>query len=116
MNELRITDTNSVNDNKGRAFGLEGNNFLYVIIGFVVALACYLVFDFMLGATALVSILLSLPLLIIPAAWVLLLRHNKPEGYAEDFFDQLINGEGWSFAPRSQPARIGQQNHEKRRA
>ena len=35
MSELRITDTNSANDSKGRAFGLEGNDFLYVLIGLV---------------------------------------------------------------------------------
>jgi hypothetical protein len=91
MSELRITDTNSVNDSKGRALGLEGNDFLYVIGGFVAAFACYL---------------------------VLLFRHNKPDGYAEDFFDQLVTGEGWSFAARNQPTRPGRHgpnSHEKRR-
>ena len=47
--ELRITDTNSVNDSKGRALGLEGNDFLYVIGGFVAAFACYLLLDVLLG-------------------------------------------------------------------
>lgn len=118
MSELRITDTNSVNDSKGRALGLEGNDFLYVIVGFVAAFACYLLLDVMLGAATLPSILLSLPLLVFPTAWVLLFRHNKPDGYAEDFFDQLVTGEGWSFAARNQPAhpgRIGPTSHENRR-
>lgn len=115
MSELRITDTNSVNDSKGRAFGLEGNDFLYVIGGFVGAFACYLLMDVLLGAASLPSILLSLPILILPTAWVLLFRHNKPDGYAEDYFDQLITGEGWSFAPRTQPSRIAHHDHEKRR-
>jgi len=118
MSELRITDTNSVNDSKGRAFGLEGNDFLYVIGGFVGAFACYLVLDLMLGAASLPSILLALPLFVLPTAWVLLFRHNKPDGYAEDFFDQLVTGEGWSFAARNQPdypGRTGPISHEKRR-
>jgi hypothetical protein len=44
------------------------------------------------------------PVLAAPAAWVLLLRHNKPDGYAEDWFSQKFNGEGWSFVVRTQPA------------
>jgi len=39
----------------------------------------------------------------VPLAWVVLLRHNKPAGYAEDWFDQCIGGDGFSFAPRAQP-------------
>jgi hypothetical protein len=118
MSELRVTDTNSVNDSKGRALGLEGNDFLYVIGGFVGAFACYLLLDMMLGAATLPSILLSLPILVLPTAWVLLFRHNKPDGYAEDFFDQLVTGEGWSFVARNQPVHPGcpcPTVHEKRR-
>jgi hypothetical protein len=117
MSELRITDTNSVNDSKGRAFGLEGNDFLFVIGGFVAAFACYLLLNLILGTKALPAILLSLPLLALPTAWVLLLRHNKPQGYAEDMFDQLVTGEGWSFVARTQPAPLGRPGplrHEKR--
>lgn len=43
MNELRVTDTNSANDSRGRAFDLEGNDFIYMIVAFVGALAIYLV-------------------------------------------------------------------------
>lgn len=116
MNELRITDTNSVNDSKGRALGLEGNDFVYIVGGFVGALACYLLLNVLFGAAAFPSLLLSLPILVLPTAWVLLFRHNKPDGYAEDFFDQLITGEGWSFASRSQPVRPSNTSHAKRRA
>lgn len=103
MNELRITDTNSTNDSKGRAFGLEGNDFMYVLIAFVAALALYLVLTALLHVGFAAGLVFTLPVLLIPAAWVLLLRHNKPAGYAEDFFDCLLNREGWSFAPRAQP-------------
>ena len=104
MSELRITDTNSVNDSKGRAFGLEGNNFIYVLIAFVVTLGLYLVFAFVLRIGMAVALVFSLPVLLTVAAWVLLLRHNRPEGYTEDVFDDLVNGEGWSLATRTQPA------------
>ena len=98
MHELRITDTNSVNDSKGRAFGLDGNDFVYVLVSFVAALAAYLIFAFVLRVGMAVALLFSLPVLGGVLAWVLLFRHNKPEGYAEDVFDDLVNGEGWSLA------------------
>ena len=104
MSELRITDTNSANDSKGRAFGLEGNDFLYVLVGLVVALGLYLLLSGLLHAHPAVAAVLALPFLLGPLGWVLFLRHNKPAGYAEDWFDQRVNGEGWSFAARTQPA------------
>ena len=112
MAELRVTDTNSANDSKGRAFGLEGNDFIYVLVAFVVAMALYLICTAILRIHALGALVLSLPVVAVPTAWVLLLRHNKPAGYAEDWFDYVVNREGWSFAPARQPARNASQNHE----
>ena len=112
MSELRITDTNSVNDTKGRAFGLEGNDFIYVLVAFVVALGLYLLLSVLLGLGKLPALVVALPFLFGPLGWVLFLRHNKPEGYAEDWFDQKFNGEGWSFVTRTQPSSL--HNHEKR--
>jgi hypothetical protein len=103
MSELRITDTNSANDSKGRAFGLEGNDFIYVLVAFVVSLGLYLLVNVLLGAGKIAALVVALPFLAGPLGWVLFLRHNKPEGYAEDWFDQRFNGEGWSFVTRAQP-------------
>lgn len=103
MTELRITDTNSVNDSKGRAFGLQGNDFIYVLIAFVVALALYLIFAFVFRVGLGIALLFSLPILAAVVAWVALFRHNKPEGFAEDVFDDWLNGEGWSLAASTQP-------------
>jgi hypothetical protein len=102
MSELRITDTNSSNDSKGRAFGLEGNDFVYVLVALVAALGLYLVFAYVLRTGAAVALLFSVPVPAGVVAWVLLLRHNKPDGYAEDVFDDLVNGEGWTFPASSQ--------------
>ena len=115
MNELRVTDTNSVNDSKGRAFGLEGNDFLFVIGGIVGALACFLLLHVLFGASATVALLFGAPILLLPTAWALLLRHNKPEGYAEDLFDHFVNREGWTYAPRMQPAHPRKEPHAIRR-
>lgn len=112
MNELRITDTNSANDSKGRAFGLEGNDFIYVLVAFVVALGLYLLLNVLLGVGKLPALVVALPFLLGPLAWVLFLRHNKPDGYAEDWFDQKFNGEGWSFVVRAQPS--SPQSYERR--
>ena len=105
MHELRITDTNSANDSKGRAFGLEGNDFLYVLIAFVFALGLYLVLTAVLHVGLGSALLFTCPIVAVPLAWVVLLRHNKPAGYAEDWYDQAIGGAGFSFAPRAQPSR-----------
>ena len=109
---MRITDTNSVNDSKGRAFGLEGNDFLYVLGGAVAALGLYLALVGLVHVGMLAALILVLPVFVGPSAWVLLLRHNKPEGYAEDFFDDLVNGEGWSLAQQAQWVRPGKETHE----
>jgi hypothetical protein len=111
MSELRITDTNSANDSKGRAFGLEGNDYLYIVIGFVAALGLYLILNVLLRINLGIALLLALPLWLGPSGWVLLLRHNKPAGYSEDWWDHQINREGWSFAPFSQPAKPGKEHH-----
>lgn len=111
MSELRVTDTNSANDSKGRAFGLEGNDFIYVLLAFVAALGFYLVLTVLLRASMVIALVMALPVLLGPAAWVLLLRQNKPEGYAGDWLDQRVNGEGWAFVPRAQPVPPGKERH-----
>lgn len=116
MSELRVTDTNSANDSRGRAFGLEGNDFMYVLVALVAAMALYLICTAVLRFGTPGALVISLPVLIVPTAWVLLLRHNKPSGYAEDWFDCLVNREGWSFAPGAQRSQLGKPNHEQPRA
>ena len=111
MAELRITDTNSANDSKGRAFGLEGNDFVYVLLAVVGAMALYLVCTVILRLPVAGALVLALPVLVVPTAWVLLLRHNKPAGYAADWLDHLVNREGWSFAPRVQRLRTRTHEH-----
>ena len=111
MSELRITDTNSVNDSKGRAFGLEGNDFVYVLVALIAALGLYLVFAYVFRVGMTVALLFSLPTPVAVVAWVLLLRHNKPDGYTEDVFDDLVNGEGWSLVAQTQSRPPGKERH-----
>jgi hypothetical protein len=104
MSELRITETNSANDSKGRAFWLEGNDFIYVLVALVAALGLYLLLSVLFGVGKIAALFLVAPILLGPLGWVLFLRRNKPEGYAEDWVDQQFNGEGWSFVAQAQPA------------
>lgn len=101
--ELRLTDTNSANDTKGRALGLEGNDFIYVVAGFVGGLALFLGLAFVLRVWLPFALGMGLLVLLAPSAWVLCFRHNKPEGYAEDWFDQQFTGGGWTACGSGQP-------------
>lgn len=96
--ELRITDTNSANDSKGRALGFEGNDFLYIVVGVVGAIGVFLLLYAMFHAGLMIAGVCALPVFVLPTAWVLLFRRNKPDGYAEDFFDHLLNREGFTYA------------------
>ena len=82
---------------------MQGNDFIYVLVAFVVELGLYLLLNVLLGVGKLPALIVALPFLFGPLAWVLCLRHNKPDGYAEDWFDQKFNGEGWAFMVRAQP-------------
>jgi len=100
--ELRITDTNSVNDSKGRALGFEGNDFLYVVCGIVGGIAIFLLLYGMFHASLTAATCVAIPIFALPTAWVILFRRGKADGYAEDFFDYVLNREGFSFSPDNQ--------------
>ncbi|MEO8849420.1 MAG: hypothetical protein ABI440_12435 [Casimicrobiaceae bacterium] len=108
MSGLRITDTNSVNDSKGRALGLEGNDFVIVLVALVAAFGLFLALNVGLHLRMLLAAVLALPVGVVPLLWVLCLRHNRPDGYAADVFDDLLNGEGWSLAEQSRSSGFSQ--------
>ncbi len=100
--ELRYTDTNAADDSAGRAFGLEGDLYLPLVIALVVAI----------GLTGLLGLGLrtswvfagtagALPLAAV-AAWVFLLRHGKPSGYDRDRIDELMRGRDFTRVPHEQ--------------
>ncbi|OAM90012.1 hypothetical protein OH491_19155 [Termitidicoccus mucosus] len=110
--ELRITDTNSANDSKGRALGFEGNDFLYIVGGIVGAIGIFLLLYAMFHAGLPTASACALPILVLPTAWVMLFRRNRPDGYAEDFFDHVLNREGFACASDAQDAvRGGKKRH-----
>ena len=100
--ELRYTDTNAADDSAGRAFGLEGDLYLPLVI----ALAGAIGLTGLLGLGLRTSWIFAgvagtLPLAAV-AAWVLLLKHGKPPGYDRDRLDELMRGRDLTRSPRDQ--------------
>lgn len=92
MHELRHTDTNAADDSAGRAFGLEGNLYLPVVLTFFGALGLFALLTVLFHASALASgLLVALPLGAV-LAWVLCLRQGKPAGHDRDWLEDRLGG------------------------
>lgn len=100
--ELRYTDTNAADDSAGRAFGLDGDLYLPLVLALVGAI----------GLTGLLGLGLrtswifacaagALPLATV-VAWVLLLKHGKPPGYDRDRIDEWMQGRDFGRTLRDQ--------------
>jgi hypothetical protein len=92
---LRLTETNSADDSKGRTWGLEGNLFWYMTGGCFASVMTLLI----TFSVAKVSFLGSLVFATIPLLLTLLyvygFRHGKPPGYDTDCLDSWIKGSGF---------------------
>jgi hypothetical protein len=90
--DLRRTDTNAADDSRGRAFGLDGDLYLPVVISALVSLAVGALLALWLhtgwvlaGAVAAVPLGLTL-------FWAILLKHGRPPGHDRDWLDQKFGG------------------------
>lgn len=92
MTELRYTDTNAADDSAGRAFGLEGNLYLPVVLAIVAAIGLFALLAFGFHAGYLVAGLLSTPPLAAVLAWAFWLKHGRPAGYDRDRLEDLFGG------------------------
>ena len=102
MHELRHTDTNAADDSAGRAFGLEGNLYLPVVLAMVGALGLFALLTLLLHAHPLASgLLVALPLGAV-LAWVLGLRHGKPAGHDRDWLEARLGGADFTRAETDQ--------------
>jgi hypothetical protein len=94
--DLRYTDTNSADDSRGRAFGLEGDLYLPVVIAVVVSLGLLA----LLGLGFKTGWLIATSVSVWPAAltlvWATLLRHGRPPGYDRDWIEQRLGGGDFS--------------------
>lgn len=88
--ELRHTDSNAADDSRGRAFGLEGNLYLPVVIAAITSLAIGAVLGLVLRTGSMVAgPVASLPVGV-TLFWALVLRHGKPAGYDRDWIEQKL--------------------------
>lgn len=91
MAELRQIETNGADDAAGRAFGLDGNLYVPVVVAVVVALACFALFTLVLKVRLTTASLVVLPPLGLVFGWVFALKQGKPAGYDRDLFDYLLD-------------------------
>lgn len=102
MSELRCTDTNAADDSAGRAFGLEGNLYLVLIVALMGSLAVAGLLGFVAHAPwPLTALLAGLPLAGV-LGWILLFKHNKPAGYDRDQFDAWLGRGDFTRSPAEQ--------------
>lgn len=96
MNELRYTDTNAADDSAGRAFGLDGNLYLPVLIAVLVALGGFAVLGLVLRVNFIVAgIMVAVPLTVV-LAWAFCLKQGKPAGYDRDMVEHLLGGDDFT--------------------
>lgn len=91
MNDLRFTETNSGDDSSGRAFGLDGNLYLGVVLAVILAVAIFAGLTFLGVGIFRSAIAASVPVAT-TAGWILLLKHGRPPGYDRDKVDDLLGG------------------------
>ncbi len=92
MSELIHTDTNAADDSSGRAFGLDGNLYLPVVLAVLGALGLFALLTLVLHANLLASgLLAALPLGAV-LAWALGLRQGRPAGHDRDWLEARLGG------------------------
>lgn len=100
--ELRYTETNAADDSAGRAFGLDGNLYLPVVLTLLGALGLFAVLGLLLRLHLFVSgALAALPLAFM-LAWAAFLKRGKPGGYDRDFLDNLMGLGDLTWVPADQ--------------
>lgn len=91
MGDLRFTDTNSGDDSTGRAFGLDGNLYLPVVLALVAAVAVFALLGFAGVGYRVAGPVALLPVIAV-VAWLALFRHGKPPGHEGDQLDAWVDG------------------------
>ncbi|MGH7952018.1 MAG: hypothetical protein ACREFE_08885 [Limisphaerales bacterium] len=99
--DIRLTDTNSADDSKGKTWGLDGNLFWYLIGGAFASVVLML----LLFSAYRMRFAPSAAIAIVPLALVLIyvfgFRQGKPPRYDVDYLELWLSGNGFSPDPQS---------------
>ncbi len=102
MTALRHTETNSADDSAGRAFGLDGNLYLPVLLAVLGAGTLFAILGVLLRINTIVAGgLVALPLAAV-LSWVLLLKQGQPAGYDRDLIEHWLGGGNFTRVPADQ--------------
>ncbi|MBX7157674.1 MAG: hypothetical protein K1X66_04730 [Verrucomicrobiae bacterium] len=101
MDQLRFTDTNSADDSQGGAFGLDGNQYLVIIISAIAGIGIVLLlFTGMHMGLGVSAVMGALPV-VIATSYIIFFKRGKPAGYDMDLFETNIVGKDFAFNPRA---------------
>jgi hypothetical protein len=103
-NTLRLTETNSADDSKGRTWGLEGNLFWYLTGGTFISVLTLLLLFSVARVSFFASLLFAAIPLLVTLVYVYVFRHGKPSGYDVDCLDWWIKGSAFGPNPLRQAA------------
>ena len=92
---LRLTETNSADDSKGRTWGLEGNLFWYMTGGCFASVMTLLITFSVAKVSFIMSLVIAAIPLLLTLVYVYGFRQGRPPGYDRDCVDLWIKGSGF---------------------
>jgi len=102
MSDVRFTDTNAADDSAGRAFGMEGNLYLILVIALMGALGLAGLLGFFIHTGWIFACVAGGVPFTGVAIWVVGLKHNKPAGYDRDRVEVWLGRGDFSRNPSDQ--------------
>lgn len=99
METLRHTETNAADDSSGRAFGLDGNLYLPVLLALVAALGLFSILVLVLGVPHTVAALVTGAPFAVVVAWAIFLKQGRPAGYDRDIVEYWLIGGNFTRVP-----------------
>ncbi len=99
MGDLRCTPTNAGDDSAGRAFGLDGDLYLPVVLAIVGAIGLFAGLVWAGAGVVVAGIAGALPVAF-TALWIGLFRQGKPPGYDRDRWEAARGGGDFTAAVR----------------
>jgi len=100
--ELRYTDTNSGDDSAGRAFGLDGDLYLPLVVAFMGAVVLAGLLGFLVRTGWVFAGIAGATPLVVVGAWIVFLKHGKPAGFDRDKVTDVLGRGHFTRSPTEQ--------------